>query len=181
MNINFIGYSKVYYFISGVLIFLSIFFLASYGLKFGIEFTGGSIMELQFANETPSTDSIRSALASFDLGEVVIQPTENKGVILKFRGVDEDTHQKIKEAIGKLASFEEKRFDFIGPSIGEELKKKTELAIVLALLAITLYISFAFRKVSRPIQSYKYGITSLIALFHDILIPLGVFALLGKI
>jgi preprotein translocase subunit SecF len=76
---------------------------------------------------------------------------------------------------------EEKRFDLIGPSIGDELKKKTNTAVVLTLLAITLYIAFAFRGISKPVSSWKYGIASLIALIHDIIIPLGVFAILGKI
>ena len=74
----------------------------------------------------------------------------------------------------------EKSFQYIGPSVGQELRNKTELAIALALLAITLYIAFAFRKVSKPISSWKYGVTSLIALVHDVLIPLGVFSILGK-
>jgi len=63
--------------------------------------------------------------------------------------------------------------------VGQELRNKTELAIVLALLSITIYIAFAFRKVSRPVASWKYGITSLVALFHDVLVPVGVFSILG--
>src|SRR3990167_5457431 len=79
-----------------------------------------------------------------------------------------------------LSPVEEKSFQYIGPSVGQELKNKTLIAIALALASITLYIAFAFRKVSRPVASWKYGTTSLVALFHDILVPLGVFSLLGK-
>lgn len=82
--------------------------------------------------------------------------------------------------LNKLFPMSEKSFQYIGPSVGQELRNKTELAIALALLAITLYIAFAFRKVSKPISSWKYGVTSLIALVHDVLIPLGVFSILGK-
>ena len=99
---------------------------------------------------------------------------------MKFKGVDETTHQSVLSEINKLSQAEEKSFQYIGPSVGQELKNKTIIAISLALLAITLYIAFAFRKVSRPVSSWKYGVTSLIALFHDILIPLGIFSILGK-
>jgi len=180
MNFNFTKYSIIYYIISGVLVLGAIAFIFAFGLKFGIEFTGGTIVEMEFLNQRPSNEEIQKALSEFNLGEIIIQPTADKGAILQFKGIDEETHQKIKTKLNDLSINEEKRFEFIGPSIGQELKSKTELAIVLALLAITLYIAFAFRKVSRPVSSWKYGIASLIALVHDILVPLGVFSLLGK-
>ena len=180
MNFNFTKYSKLYYIVSGILIALSIYFIAAYGLKFGIEFTGGSIIEAEFKSERPSNQAINESLSQFDLGEIVVQPTDEKGVIMRFKGVDEGTHQQIISKLKELSNLEEKRFDYIGPSIGEELKGKTQTAILLTLVVITLYIAFAFRKVSKPVSSWKYGITSLIALIHDIIIPLGVFAVLGK-
>ena len=86
----------------------------------------------------------------------------------------------ILQKINELSKAEEKSFQYIGPSIGQELKNKTEISVALALLAITIYIAFAFRKVSKPVSSWKYGVTSLVALFHDILIPLVIFSILGK-
>ena len=185
MQFNFIKYSLVYYIISGVLIIVAVVSLFMFGLKFGIEFVGGSNMQLEFAGERPSNEAIREALKGFDLGEITVQPTgggpSGSGAILQFKGVDENVHQQMLSELNKLAPVQEKGFQYIGPSVGQELRNKTQVAIGLALLAITLYIAFAFRKVSRPIASWKYGITSLIALFHDILIPLGVFAVLGKL
>jgi preprotein translocase subunit SecF len=178
--VNFTKYSIVYYIFSGILIVAAVVSLFVFGLRFGIEFTGGTIMELEFQEQRPSNEAIQKALVSFNLGEIIIQPTEKTGVILQFKGIDETTHQQIILKLNELSKVEEKRFEFIGPSIGQELKRKTEISIVLALFAITFYIAFAFRKVSRPVSSWKYGITSLIALFHDILIPLGVFSVLGK-
>jgi preprotein translocase subunit SecF len=179
MQFNFIKYSIVYYIIFGVLIIASIAALLAFGLKFGIEFAGGSNMQVEFKSQRPSNEAIQDALKSFNLGEITIQPTGNNGAILQFKGVDEATHQQILTGINKLSETSEKSFQYIGPSVGQELRNKTELAIVLALLAITIYIAFAFRKVSRPVSSWKYGVTSLIALFHDILVPLGIFAVLG--
>ncbi len=179
MNFHFTRYSKIYYAFSGILIVAALASLIVYGLKFGIEFTGGSNMEVAFTQTRPSNEVISKALASFNLGEITVQPTGADGAVLKFKGVDEATHQSILTALNAVSLVQEKGFQFIGPSVGQDLKNKTEIAIVLALLAITIYIAFAFRKVSRPVASWKYGVTSLIALFHDILIPLGVFSLLG--
>ncbi|OGZ65356.1 MAG: protein-export membrane protein SecF [Candidatus Staskawiczbacteria bacterium RIFCSPHIGHO2_02_FULL_43_16] len=179
MNFPFTKYSKFYYIFSGILITASVASLVVFGLKFGIEFTGGSNLELTFTQTRPSNEEISKALEQFNLGEIVIQPTGSNGAVLKFKGVDETTHQGILASINALAPAEEKGFQYIGPSVGQELKNKTIIAVVLALLAITIYIAFAFRKVSRPVASWKYGITSLIALFHDIIIPLGVFSALG--
>lgn len=179
MNFPFIKYSVIYYILFGILVIGSISALLLFGLKFGIEFTGGSTMEVGFS-QRPSNEQIQSSLSQFNLGEIIIRPTENNGVILQFKGIDEATHQQMLLKLSELSKVEERSFEYIGPSIGQELKQKTILSMFLALLAITIYIAFAFRKVSRPVSSWKYGITSLIALFHDILVPLGVFAVLGK-
>jgi preprotein translocase subunit SecF len=179
MQFNFTKYSKVYYAISGILIIASIVALAVYGLKFGIEFVGGTNMTVQFTDARPANEAIQGSLKSFNLGDIIVQPTGTKDAILQFKGVDETTHQQILKSLNDSFKATEKSFQYIGPSIGQELRNSTEIAIVLALLAITIYIAFAFRKVSRPVSSWKYGVTSLIALFHDVLIPLGVFSVLG--
>jgi len=185
MNFKFTKYSKFYYIASGVLVLTTIVCLFVFGLKFGIEFVGGSSMQVEFdppaGGQRPPNDTIQQALGEFDLGQITIQPTGANGVIMQFKGIDEVTHQQILDKLNGLVQTSEKSFQYIGPSIGQELRNKTELAIVLALLAITLYIAFAFRKVSRPVNSWKYGFASLIALFHDILIPIGVFSILGKL
>ncbi len=181
MQFNFTKYSKIYYIISGILIVGAIVSLSMFGLKFGIEFVGGSNMEVSFQNARPSNEAIQNAIKGFDLGGVTVQPTGASGAILQFKGVDEATHQQILAMLNNLAPVTEKSFQYIGPSIGQELRNKTEVAIALALLAITLYIAFAFRKVSRPVNSWKYGVASLVALFHDVLIPIGVFSILGKL
>jgi preprotein translocase subunit SecF len=180
MQFNFIKYSNIYYVISIILIVGSIVALSIYGLKFGIEFAGGSNMEVVFG-KLPTNDVIIDALKSFNLGEITVQPIGQNGAILKFKGIDESVHQNIITELNKISPVSEKSFQYIGPSVGQELRNKTQLAILFALLAITLYIALAFRKVSRPVASWKYGITSLIALMHNILVPLGVFAVLGKL
>lgn len=176
----FTKYSKIYYIFSGILILVSIVSLAILGLKFGIEFTGGSTMVVDFTEKRPTNEEISKKLSSLNFGDITVQPTGDKGVVLKLKNINEDQHQQIITTLNELFPLQERNFQYIGPSIGNELKNKTEIAIVLALLAITLYIAFAFRKVSKPVASWKYGVTSLIALFHDVVIPLGVFSLLGR-
>lgn len=149
-----------------------------FGLKLGIDFTGGSILELEFDANRPDSQIVSEKLSQFDLGEVVIQPVGERGMLIRMQEISEDTHQLI---LGQFDNEKELRFDLIGPTIGKELAEKTKIAIILALIAISLYIIFAFRHVSRPVPSWQYGLATLIALFHDIALPLGVLAVLGKL
>ena len=173
---NIIKYRTIYFSFSAILFIASIIFLSIWGLKLGNDFTGGSLLEVNFSGEMPSNQAIKDKLVSLNLGDINIQPSENQSVILRLKDVDEQVHQDILKALG---SVEEKRFETIGPVVGQELKTRALYAIALTLLAIVLYIAWAFRKVSRPIASWKYGVATLIALMHDVIIPVGVFAVLG--
>jgi preprotein translocase subunit SecF len=179
MNIRFSKFIYVYYIFSSILIITSIISFVVFGLKFGIEFSGGSAIELKFSGERPTSENIQDQLKEFNLGDFSVQPVGQDEMVLKFKEVDNTMKEKIVSKLNESFQFEEKSFEFIGPVIGNELKQKTEIAILLSLLAITLYIALAFRKVSYPVPSWQYGIASLIALFHDILIPLGLFSILG--
>src|SRR3989344_824751 len=175
--INFVKHSKIYYIFSAVLLAVSLFSLLFFGLKWGIDFTGGSIIEVEFSESVLDNATAKQQLADLNLGEVIVQPTGEKGIILRLKSVDEETHGKILE---KLGNVQERRFEAIGPIVGQELTKKTRVAVVLALLSIIIYITFAFAKLSWPMKSWQYSIAALLALFHDILIPLGAFAVLGR-
>ncbi len=134
-------------------------------------------MEISYEDARPSVQAVRDALSDF--GEVQVQPTDGNGLIIRMGDVSEDTHQEILNILSEGYQAEELRFESIGPVIGQELKNKTVLLIFLALISIVLYVAFAFRKVQRPVRSWQYGIASLIALFHDVLIPVGVFSAMG--
>ncbi|MDP3093736.1 MAG: protein translocase subunit SecF [bacterium] len=180
MNIPFLKYTKVYYIFSGVLILASLISLLIFGLKFSIDFLGGSILEVNFENR-PENSAIQEKLKDINnLGEMVIQPTGAKGVIMRMKEVDENIHQQIISRLQEISKIEEKRFESIGPVIGKELRQKTIILIIVSLAALLIYIAVAFRKISRPLSSWQYGIISIITLFFDVLIPIGVFASLGK-
>jgi len=186
MNISFVKYRKICFIFSGILLAGSLVCLIIFGLKLGIDFTGGSILELEFKTARPTNQEIRESLKEFNLGEIYIQPADEKGLILRMKDISEDVHQQIIQKLkgptsgGYPGELEEKRFESIGPVIGQELKEKAKLLIAISLLSIVFYIAIAFRKVQKPLSSWQYGIASLLILSHDILIPLGVFALLGK-
>lgn len=137
-------------------------------------------MELEYQGDRPSNQEIKEKLEGMDLGDFRVQPTGEKGIILRMKDISEETHLEIAEKLESAEGTKELRFQSIGPTIGRELKSKTKIVVVFSLLAIVLYIAIAFRKLSFPAKSWQYGIASLIALFHDILVPLGVLAVLGE-
>jgi len=180
MHFNFIKHRKIYFIFSGIIIIASLASLFIFGLKPGIDFTGGSILEIEYKDIRPSNQEIRGSLSGLDLGEVYVQPTDEKGVIIRMKDISEETHQEVIQKLSESNELEELRFESIGPVIGQELRGKTKIVVTLSLLAIVLYIAFAFRRLSFPAKSWQYGITSLIALVHNILIPLGIFSYLGE-
>lgn len=169
---------KAWFTIAIILAIASIVSLAVWHLKFGIDFTGGSLQELTFSENRPSVTEVQDKLSGLDLGGLIVQPVGEKGMILRFQNTGSELHKQVLEKLGSKA--EELRFDSIGPSIGAELKQKTFYAIIVSIIIILIYIAFAFRKVSRPVESWKYGLSSVIALAFNILVVLGTFSVLGK-
>ena len=149
--------------ISGTLVILSIIFLAAWSLNFGIDFTGGSLLEVKFSGQPPAASQVREALKDINLHSLIVQPTETGTMILRFQESSEETHQAVLEKLGGMdeEGLEELRFDLIGPSIGKELKSKSFNAVVIVLVIIIIYIALAFKKVSKPIASWKYGIAAI--------------------
>ncbi len=203
---------KIWLGISTILVVASLLSLAVWGLNFGIDFTGGSLLEAEFSPTRPPVEEIRKTLESLNLHSLLVQPEGEKRIILRFQETDEDTHQKVLATLRSLVSseqpnekltqatstaqtatstqiatttpqsvgsVEELRFDAVGPSIGRELKAKSVYAIFFVVIAIILYVAWAFRQVSKPVSSWKYGVAAVIALFHDVIITMGAFSVLG--
>lgn len=168
---------KIWFSFSTVLAALSLVFISIWGINFGIDFTGGSLLEVKFQEERPTVTEVQEDLSGMGLESLVVQPVGDENMILRFQNTDESKHQEVLSALGEAT---ELRFDAVGPSIGTELKRKSLYASIVVLGAIILYIAWAFRKVSKPVASWKYGLAAIAALFHDIIIILGVFAVLGE-
>jgi len=180
-----IKYRKIFFILSSLLIIGSLVSLFLWKLNFGIDFSGGALLEVSFNGSTlPSNNQIKGALSEAGIQDAIVQPTSENSVILRFETVDDATHQKIILALSALAQqdqkFEEKSFESIGPAIGQELKKRAVYAALATLVGILFFISFAFRKVSRPVSSFEYAVAAILALFHDLIITLGIFSFLGK-
>lgn len=182
MQLPIIKYRNVWFLLSGALIAASVAILVMFPPKFGIDFTGGSLMEVEFAGERPHPAEVSGALAELGLGETVAQTVGDKEMLIRMKTLDEPTHQKVTETLSsKFGGATEHRFESVGPTVGDELRKKAVWSISLVLLGIALYVAYAFRKVSRPVASWKYGLVTLIVgLLHDVLLPVAAFALLSK-
>lgn len=183
---NIIEKKKIWFGLSGLLVVLSIVFLITWGLRLGIDFTGGSILEVSYTQQRPDISQVHESLDQLGLNNIQVQPSGDSNYILRFEETAEDTHQSIVDNLSTIKvdgvednQLNELRFEAIGPVIGEELKTKAIEAIVVVLIFIILYIAYAFRKVSKPVASWKYGLAAIIALAHDILIITGVFSALG--
>ncbi len=179
MNINFIKYSVAYYIFSGILVVATIVSLSLFGFNFGIDFSGGSVLEVEF-DSRPQNAVIQEKLNELNLGEIVIQPAAEKSVVLRMKEINEDIHQKIISKLGEISPIKELSFENIGPVVGKELRQKTAVLIIVSLIALLFYISVSFRKVSKPVSSWQYGVISIITLTFDILITVGLLAVLGK-
>lgn len=170
-----------WYACSAFLVGGSIVCVAWFGLKFGIDFTGGTQLTLRF-EQRPSPVDVERSLASLNLGAMTVQPVGDTDMNLRFREIDQDTHQKILATVNaSFATTTELQYNAIGPTVGVELRQKSVSALAVVFLAILAFIAWSFRKVSAPIQSWKYGVIVIATAFHDVMIPLGLFALLGKL
>jgi preprotein translocase subunit SecF len=182
-----VTYRKFFYILSTILIVVSLGALVAWGLNLGIDFKGGSILEVEYANSRPMQADVHAKLASLNLHES-IRPTGEAGYIIRTRAISQDEKTALWSALSGTSSIaasttaagvSEKRFDSIGPVLGAEAARKSVVSIILVIIAIVLFITYAFRQVSHPISSWKYGIVAIIALAHDVIIPIGAFSILG--
>jgi len=169
--------------ISALLFITAITVIGIYGFKEGIDFAGGTSWQVRIT-KNPSAEAVREALKKkLNLQEIIAIPEPTtKSIILRLPELDETMHASYRSALEKeFGTIEELNYETIGPAIGNELRQKALWAFLGVLIAISLYIAFAFRHVSRPISSWKYGFVTLATLFHDAIIPLGLVAYLGHI
>ncbi len=156
--------------------------LSLWGLRLGIDFTGGTIAEYSFLSDRPDIYQVQETLGKEGINGIQLQPAGEQEIVLRAKSLGEDEHQKIVSALKNSFGADnlvENKFESIGPVVGTELKNKAITALIVASILIILYIAFAFRKVSRPVPSWKYGMGAVIALAHDLVIVTGIFSALG--
>jgi len=172
-----VKYRKLFYIISVLIVAASLTAISIWGLKPGIDFKGGSILEVAYST-LPDQGVLETSVAKLNLGASIRQ-TGDSGYIIRMRDINQEEKSSLDDILSSFGSTTQVRFDSVGPLLGVEAIKKSIASLVLVLVAIILFIAFAFRKVSQPISSWKYGIIAIIALVHDVIVPTGVFAVLG--
>ncbi|OGH68686.1 MAG: protein-export membrane protein SecF [Candidatus Magasanikbacteria bacterium RIFCSPLOWO2_02_FULL_44_11] len=185
MQLPFVKYSKIWFTVSGLLMVGAIGALSLWGLKLGIDFTGGSLVELQFTPNRPSTEEVQASMKEIGLVDNVVQKSGDQAVIIRTRFLDEPDHQKlVSKFTGTYQKGETKvletRFETIGATVSSQLRNRAFWGLFFVVVAVVLYVAYAFRGISRPVSSWKYGALAIVALIHDILVVVGVFSVLGR-
>ncbi len=152
-----------------------------WGLKLGIDFTGGSLVDLEFTAGRPEIAKVEEVVQKSAVGEAQLQTKGEKGMVVRLPHLTSDQHQKLISALrAKFVGVEESSYETIGPTIGKELRDTAVTLTIVVLIFIVAYIAWSFRKVSRgPVKSWAYGLSAVIALVHDLFVVLGIFAILG--
>ncbi len=168
---------KFFFALSTLLVAGSIIAIALFGFNLGIDFKGGAVLEVSYAAVRPAPETIKSTLNTLNLGTYILTPSGDLNYVLKTRDVTPAEKVLVLSAFQKDPAnpAKEEKFNSLGPVVGTQLKNKALVAIAVVILCIVLFITFAFRKVSYPVASWKYGFATIVALAHDVIIPTGVF------
>lgn len=180
MKIDIVGKRYWWFALSLVFILPGLFSIVTHGLKLGIDFTGGTIWEIQMSKPVEPSQVV-NVLQPFGYGDALVQTSQNNGIIIRMKELKEgsDTKAKISEAMtAKFGTFKELELQSVGPSLGVEIRNRAVVAIVLASIGVLIYIAYAFRNTQNPIL---YGIAAIIAMLHDVAILIGIFSILGWI
>lgn len=174
-----IKHKKIFIGLSIFLVILSIVSMSVFGFNLGIDFKGGALTEVAYDTTRPTQEELAGSLEALGFGSITLQPTGPLGYIVKSRDLVDQEHLQLLGVLseGGKASLKEISFNSIGPSVGKELTRKSIVALILVSLAIIMFIAYAFRKVSEPVSSWKYGLIAIVTLLHDVVIPAGIFVI----
>jgi preprotein translocase subunit SecF len=173
-----VKYRKIFYIISAILMVGSIGAITFWGLNPGIDFKGGAALEIEYTKNIPTQDVVQASLTPLNF-DASVRPIGNNGYLIKTKSITDSERQAMEDVLSKEDGFSVKQFSSIGPILGAEAMRKSLVSIFIVLICIVLFITFAFRHVSEPVASWKYGLITVFALSHDVLVPAGVFAFLG--
>jgi preprotein translocase subunit SecF len=173
---------RFFFWLTGIILAAAIGAIIFFGLPLSIDFTGGSLVEVNYTDTRPSLDDLKQDISVIPLGETSLRESGANGVTLRARTLTPEEHQAVLTALSEkgTSKLTESRFTSIGPSLGNELGTKALWAILTVILIIVLYIAWAFRKVSKPVPSWGYGLTVVAMLAIDIIVPTGFYAALCR-
>jgi preprotein translocase subunit SecF len=180
-----IKHRKIFYIISAILLLGSLASFLTFGLEIGIDFKGGTVIEVAYVDSASSRELVEANISTLakeiSLGSYVLQSVGDNGFSVKTRLVSDKERMMIENAFSNNGEnkIEVKKVNSIGPLIGKEAARKAFISIALVIICIVLFITFVFRHVSKPVSSWKYGLMAIVALAHDVIIPIGAFSALG--
>ncbi|MFZ5857819.1 MAG: protein translocase subunit SecF [Chloroflexota bacterium] len=175
---NILGKRYWYFFLSLVVIVPGMILIATNGLPLSIDFTGGSILEIRFAGETPASADVVQVYESLGVKDVQVQPTSTGTIQIRSSALDETASVEVQNALEeKFGGLTVERFDTVGPSIGQEVTQRATLAVGVAALAVVIYITYTFRGLE---HAFRYGVIAIIAMVHDVAIVMSVTAIGGR-
>lgn len=172
-----IKYRAFFFWLTGIILAAAIGSLAFFGLPLSIDFTGGSLVEVAYQDARPELSVLKEQAAAAGFEDASVRESGENGVIVRTHTLTPTEHDALLASLSQGGvSLTELRFSSIGPSLGSELATKALYAIAAVMLAIVLYIAIVFRKVSRPVPSWGYGLVVILMLAIDIIVPAGFFA-----
>lgn len=175
---NLMKYKIAYLVFSALLLIPGTIFLAIDGLKLSIDFTGGSVFTYEFINK-PDHAGLKKIYESKNIFVESISEENNK-VIVRTHPVDTSINNELKSAVSaQFSDAKQISFETVGPSVGQETTRKAFTALFWAMLGILFYMAYAFRNIPKPYSSFRFGASAVIAMLHDALMLLGLFAILG--
>lgn len=175
-----VTYRKIFFAITTIIVLASIALLGMFGLNIGTDFTGGTLIEARYESR-PSHDALTQSLAGIGLQHFSVRGAGSNSYIVRAESLSNETRSALQDAMSLSGAHPVtiERLTDVGPTVGAELRAKALIALTLVLLCIVLYVAFAFRGVSEPISSWAYGLITIITLLHDVIVPVGAFALFG--
>lgn len=180
--IDIISKRKTWFTISGILVVLAIIFLIAFRLNLGIDFAGGTLIEIELKKAKTDHTEIEQLIkdSDLDLKSVQAQKIGQDQYLIKTDSISQEQHQLLKTILNdKFENFKENKFENVGPTVGRDLQRKAIWAVIMAALGIILYIWYAFRHLPQDVSSFQFGLAAIVALLHDVIIVVGLFAILG--
>lgn len=165
-----------FFWLTGAILAAAIGSIVVFGLPLGIDFTGGSLMQVQYQGGRPAVSDIEQSLAPLELGHVSVRASGEDAVSIRTRTQAPEEHEAILSALSAGGPVTELAYTSVGPALGSQFTNKALWAMAAVILVIVLYIAFAFRKVSKPVPSWGYGLTVVAMLIIDIIVPVGFYA-----
>jgi preprotein translocase subunit SecF len=174
-------HKKIFLTISGLFILASVVSFSVFGLKIGIDFKGGSLAEVSYTGDMPAVQDVEEQVKTLGFGESLVQPVGTSDMSIKTRSLSEAERQSLMSSLSFNGKYkvEERSFTSVGPSVGKELKRRSIISLTIVEISMILFVAYAFRKVSKPVSSWRFGLITVLTLLHDVMMTIGVFVIIS--